>query len=102
MNQTGAADGLGRFLTLADLAETLNISARQAYGLVRSGEIMALKIGSQWRIERIMLEMFIEDSYEVSRRAGLWNQADYGNIAELSFGDVELPDELHHKRTSNT
>ncbi|MEO5919544.1 MAG: DNA-binding protein, partial [Pseudolysinimonas sp.] len=29
--------GLGRFLTLVDVAEILNISASQAYALVRTG-----------------------------------------------------------------
>ena len=33
-----------RFLQLADVAEVLNISAAQAYALVRSGELPAIKI----------------------------------------------------------
>ena len=42
-----------RFLQLADVAETLNISAAQVYALVRSGELPAIKIGGRgsggWR-----------------------------------------------------
>jgi excisionase family DNA binding protein len=77
---------VGRFLTLADTAEILNISASHAYGLLRSGELPAIKIGSQWRVERAVLETYIEAMYEEARRASLWNQADYANVSELSFG----------------
>src|SRR4051794_41969577 len=43
-----------RFLTLADVAEILNISTSQAYALVRNNELEAIKIGGrgQWRGER--------------------------------------------------
>jgi excisionase family DNA binding protein len=55
-----------RFLTLADVAETLNVSAAQAYALVRSGELAAIKVGGrgQWRVEVTALESFIADQYE--------------------------------------
>jgi excisionase family DNA binding protein len=80
-------DGIGRFLTLADVAEVLNISVHQAYGLVRSGELPAIKIGGngQWRVERVVLETFIEAKYEETRRINLWNQSDFDNITEITF-----------------
>lgn len=55
-----------RFLTLADVAETLNISAAQAYALVRSGDLRAIKVGGrgQWRVEASELERFISSAYE--------------------------------------
>jgi excisionase family DNA binding protein len=58
-----------RFLTLADVAETLNISAAQTYALVRSGDLPAIKIGGrgQWRIESTALEEFIALKYEQTR-----------------------------------
>ena len=82
------AAALGRFLTLADTAEVLNVSLNQAYVLVRSGELPAIKIGGkgQWRVERSVLESYIEAKYEETRRLSLWNQSDYGNIPELSAG----------------
>jgi excisionase family DNA binding protein len=85
MNQFDAGN-LGRFLTLADTAEVLNVSLNQAYVLVRSGELPAIKIGGkgQWRVERSVLESFIEAKYEEARRLSLWNQSDYANIAEFS------------------
>ena len=91
---------LGRFLTLADTAEVLNISASQAYALVRSGELPAIKIGGsghrvgghggggQWRVERDVLEGYIAGKYEENRRRNLWNQAEFADIPEL-FADRE-------------
>jgi excisionase family DNA binding protein len=58
-----------RFLTLADVAEVLNISASQTYALVRSGELEAIKIGGrgQWRVERDKLESYIARMYDQTR-----------------------------------
>ncbi len=58
-----------RFLTLADVSETLNISAAQAYALVRNGELPAIKVGGrgQWRIEAAELESYISRMYAQTR-----------------------------------
>lgn len=58
-----------RFLTLADVAETLNISASQAYALVRSGDLPAIKVGGrgQWRVEIDVLEDYIQRMYQQTR-----------------------------------
>ena len=88
------ATSLGRFLTLADTAEVLNISAKQAYGLVRSGELPAIKVGGsgQWRVERTVLEGYIEAKYEESRRLSLWKQSDFSTVPELTVhGDQPAP-----------
>ncbi|GAA1997811.1 helix-turn-helix domain-containing protein [Nakamurella flavida] len=55
-----------RFLTLADVAEILNISSSQTYALVRSGELLGIQIGgrNQWRVERSKLEEYIEHAYQ--------------------------------------
>jgi excisionase family DNA binding protein len=55
-----------RFLTLADVAEVLNISTSQVYALVRSEQLRAIKIGGrgQWRVERDKLEDYIARMYE--------------------------------------
>lgn len=84
MNES-SVPGLGRFLTLAGTAEILTISASQAYDLVRSGELPAIKIGAsgQWRVERAVLESYIEAKYEETRRMSLWNQSDFASIAEI-------------------
>ncbi|MDT4912703.1 MAG: hypothetical protein QOC66_1831 [Pseudonocardiales bacterium] len=55
-----------RFLTLADVAEVLNISTSQAYALVRNKDLRAIKIGGrgQWRVERDQLEDYIARMYQ--------------------------------------
>lgn len=57
--------GSPRFLQLADVAELLNISAAQAYALVRRGELKAVKIGGRgiWRVEASELEAYIQRLY---------------------------------------
>lgn len=59
-----------RFLTLADVAEVLNISTSQVYALVRNQELAAIKIGGrgQWRVERDRLEEYIARMYEQTSR----------------------------------
>ncbi|SMG11907.1 helix-turn-helix domain-containing protein [Agreia pratensis] len=90
MNEPDSPDRLGRFLTLADTADVLNVSARQVYSLVRSGELPAIKVGASghWRIEREVLESYIEAMYEESRRLSLWNQSDAAPLPELSDGRI--------------
>jgi excisionase family DNA binding protein len=89
MNATNPAGGLGRFLTLADAAEVLSISPQEVLGLVRSGELPAIKVGSKghWRIEKSVLESYIEALYEETRRMSLWNQSDIANVTEINFGE---------------
>jgi excisionase family DNA binding protein len=76
---TVAAD---RFLTLADVADVLNISASQTYALVRSGELEAIKIGGrgQWRVERDKLESYIARMYDQTRSF----------VAAHPFSDAEV------------
>ncbi|WP_432514842.1 helix-turn-helix transcriptional regulator [Kineococcus sp. SYSU DK001] len=58
-----------RFLPLADVAETLAISSAQAYALVRTGELRAIKVGGrgQWRVEESELEDYIQRMYAQTR-----------------------------------
>ena len=58
-----------RFLQLADVAEILNISASQAYALVRNGDLPAIKVGGrgQWRVEATVLEDYIARLYDETR-----------------------------------
>jgi excisionase family DNA binding protein len=60
---------LPRFLALPDVAEVLNISAAQAYALVRSGDLPAIKVGGrgQWRVESSELEAYIQRQYSSTR-----------------------------------
>jgi excisionase family DNA binding protein len=58
-----------RFLPLTDVAEILNISSAQAYALVRSGDLPAIKVGGrgQWRVEVTELENYIQRMYAETR-----------------------------------
>ncbi len=48
------------------MAEVLNVSKAQAYALVRSGDLPAIKVGGrgQWRVEASALEDMIQRSYQ--------------------------------------
>lgn len=63
VQQTSVLDR--RFMTLDDVREVLSISSTQAYSLVRSGELRAIRVGGrgQWRIENSELEAYIQRSY---------------------------------------
>ena len=49
-------------MTLEDVATYLNVSVQQAYALVRSGDLPAIKVGGRgvWRIDKEQLEAYIE------------------------------------------
>ncbi|MGI8870665.1 MAG: helix-turn-helix domain-containing protein [Mycobacteriales bacterium] len=55
-----------RFLTLADVAEVLNVSDKQVYALVRNGDLEAIKLGGKgmWRVEAPKLEEYIKRMYD--------------------------------------
>ncbi len=61
---------MARFLTLADVAEQLQISAAATYSLVRSGELPAIQIGGrgQWRVEETKFEEFIQGRYAATEQ----------------------------------
>lgn len=68
-----------RFLTLTDVAETLNISGQAARGLIRSGELQAIQVGGrgQWRIEESWLQEYVDRQREITRaRVQEWTEAD--------------------------
>lgn len=55
-----------RFLKLTDVAEVLNVTTRQVYALVRSGDLRGIQVGgrNQWRVEDVALEDYIRRQYE--------------------------------------
>jgi excisionase family DNA binding protein len=58
-----------RFIPLTEVSEILDISAAQAYALVRSGDLPAIKVGGrgQWRVETAELEQYIQRMYAETR-----------------------------------
>lgn len=79
-------DSIGRFLTVGDASEILNISADEVLELVRTAELPAIRVGRprRWRIERTALEGFIAGKYEESRRMGLWREIADASVLDLS------------------
>lgn len=58
-----------KFLTLPDVAETLNISMSQTRALIRKGDLEGIQIGGrgQWRVEQQKLDEYIERLYAEQR-----------------------------------
>ena len=58
-----------RFIPLTEVSEILDISAAQAYALVRCGDLPAIKVGGrgQWRVETVELEAYIQRMYAETR-----------------------------------
>lgn len=79
-----------QFIPLQRVQDVLSITSSQAYALVRSGEIRAIRIGGrrQWRVEVTELEDFIARSYhnpsEGARGKALAPTAAFESCARLS------------------
>lgn len=69
-----------RFVPLADVSETLSISAAQAYALVRRGDLRAIQVGGrgQWRVEISELENYIERQYAETSRTVVDREVERG------------------------
>lgn len=99
-----------RFLLLADVAEQLNISAAQAYALVRSGDLPAIKVGGrgQWRVEVSELEGYIQRMYDQTRAFvsqhpfGATDADAVGNVAAVGNVDVNGDVDLQADVRANT
>jgi excisionase family DNA binding protein len=55
-----------RYITLDDVARYLSVSKPQAYALVRSGDLPAVKIGGRgvWRVDKTKLDQYLEREEE--------------------------------------
>lgn len=73
-----------RFLTLADVAEVLNVSVRQVYALVRSGDLRGIQVGGrgQWRVENSALEDYIAQQYARTAEALAAGDLDSGELTD--------------------
>ena len=60
-----------RFIPLTEVSEILDISAAQAYALVRSGDLPPSRSGGrgQWRVETVELEAYIQRMYAETRES---------------------------------
>ena len=76
----GMTDRPARFLSLAQVCQTMNISSSQGYSLVRNGELAAIQIGGRgiWRIEVCELEAYIQRQYAATRATAADAEAQAG------------------------
>ncbi|MCU1668070.1 MAG: binding domain protein excisionase family [Blastococcus sp.] len=90
-----------RFLTLDDVAETLNVSWSQAYALVRRKELIAIQIGGrgQWRIENDELERFIQRKYAEARAGAVTDDAAAPEDAEAAQPETAAPNSGSRNRS---
>lgn len=60
-----------KFLTLPDVAESLNISMSQTRALINRGDLEGIQIGGrgQWRVEQDKLDEYIDRLYAEQRQA---------------------------------
>lgn len=60
---------MSKFLTIADVAEILNVSAGQIRTLIHKGELPAIQVGGrgQWRIEEAALDQYVAEHYQHTR-----------------------------------
>ncbi|GAB2520573.1 helix-turn-helix domain-containing protein [Paramicrobacterium agarici] len=80
-----SSESIGRFLTVADASEILNISIDEVHELITSAELPAIRVGSpaRWRVERRVLEDYIQQKYEETRRMSLWHEANAASIQDI-------------------
>lgn len=78
-----------RFLTLADVADVLNVTVRQVYALVRGGDLRGIQIGGrgQWRIENSELEDYIARQYARADQSLTETDIDQDAVAESEPSD---------------
>lgn len=90
MNEFDSTDvNKDRFLTVTEAAELLKVSAIDVHELISTGELQAIRVGRRgpWRIEQEILELFVAQQYEETRRSAMWNNpslASAQNIVDLS------------------
>ena len=56
-------DDRARFLTVAEVADLLRVSAMTVYRLIEAGELRALRVGKSFRINEDDLDLFLGARY---------------------------------------
>jgi len=83
-----------RFLTIEQAAEELNVKASLIRGLIKTGELRALQVGSRgmWRVGRQDVEDYIADAYRrTAERIAAGDLEDEGESDSESLGQQKPP-----------
>jgi len=60
-----------RIMTVAEVAESLNVGRATIYRMARKGKIPAFKVGDDWRFDRDAIEkLMIDRTSEVLKKGG--------------------------------
>ena len=57
-----------KLLSVADVAEYLNVAKFTVYRLVLGGKLPAFKVGNQWRFKRKLLESWLKMNANTGRK----------------------------------
>lgn len=79
---------LARYLSIADVAEILQVDATDIHNLVQSGELASFRVGDRGpiRIELAQLNSFISHRYEAEQQILRLRQAEYSNVSDFTDG----------------
>jgi excisionase family DNA binding protein len=79
---------LARYLSIADVAEILQVDAADVHTLVQSGELASFRVGDRGpiRIELAQLNAFISHRYEAEQQILRLRQAEYSNVSDFTDG----------------
>jgi excisionase family DNA binding protein len=83
-----------RFLTIEQAAEELNVKASLIRGLIKTGDLRALQVGSRgmWRVGRQDVEDYIADAYRrTAERIAAGDLEDEGEPDSESLGQQKPP-----------
>lgn len=83
-----------RFLTIEQAAEELNVKASLIRGLIKTGELRALQVGSRgmWRVGHQDVEDYIADAYRrTAERIAAGDLEDEGEPDSESLGQQKPP-----------
>ena len=59
MQKCKECGGQGKLMTLAEVADYLQIALRTAYGWVKEGKLPGFKVGNAWRFDRADIDKWV-------------------------------------------
>jgi excisionase family DNA binding protein len=60
------AQARARFLTVAEVAETLRVSTMTVYRLIKSGELRAVRVGKSYRLTEEDLDRYLASGFNAA------------------------------------
>jgi excisionase family DNA binding protein len=70
MDRASSAEGVPRFLTVAEVAALMRVSRMTVYRLVHAGELTAVRVGRSFRVPERAVHAYLRDATRQVRRTG--------------------------------